>query len=119
VENRFQSLPFKRNLQRYTALHPAGTYHGVAAVVVGVGLSQPPHGVAAQVALESKGLKPGYHILSGSRVETRRFQAMGKLDSTSELVQPPDHGHEVHPRVVLLQRLLRRVDDSVGHGDGA
>jgi hypothetical protein len=39
------------------------------------------HAVALQVAFESKGLKPGYHI-SGSRVETRRFQAMGQLHPT-------------------------------------
>jgi hypothetical protein len=39
-------------------------------------------GVAAvQVAFESKGLKPGYHILS-ARVETRRLQATGQLEST-------------------------------------
>jgi hypothetical protein len=38
--------------------------------------------VGAQVAFEkAKALKPGYHI-TVSRVETRRFQAMGKLDST-------------------------------------
>jgi hypothetical protein len=43
---------------------------------------QQAHGVAAQdAAFESKCLKPGYHI-SGSRVETRRFQAMGQADST-------------------------------------
>jgi hypothetical protein len=38
-------------------------------------------GVAVQVKFESKGLKPGYHFI-GSWVETRRFQAMGQLDST-------------------------------------
>jgi hypothetical protein len=44
-------------------------------------------GVAVQVdPFESKTfLKPGDHV-SGSRVETRRFQAMGQLDAT---LQPP------------------------------
>ncbi len=44
------------------------------------GLGSEPLGVrAVQVAFESKGLKPGFHFI-GSRVETRRFQAMGQLD---------------------------------------
>jgi hypothetical protein len=38
-------------------------------------------GVAVQVAFESKGLKTGNHFI-GSMVETRRFQAIGQLDST-------------------------------------
>jgi hypothetical protein len=38
-------------------------------------------GVAAQVAFESKGLKPFFHFI-GRKVETRRFQAMGQLNST-------------------------------------
>jgi hypothetical protein len=37
--------------------------------------------VAAQVAFESRGLKPDFHFM-GSRLETVRFQAMGRLDST-------------------------------------
>ena len=37
--------------------------------------------VAAQVAFESKGLKPVFHLI-GSRVETGCFQAMDELDST-------------------------------------
>jgi hypothetical protein len=36
-------------------------------------------GVAVQVAFESKGLKPVFHFI-GSRVETRRFQAMGRVN---------------------------------------
>jgi hypothetical protein len=42
------------------------------------------HGVAAQVAFESKGLKPDSHLI-GSRFETRRFQAMGQW---IQFVQP-------------------------------
>jgi hypothetical protein len=39
-------------------------------------------------------LKPGYHI-SGSRVETRRLQATGQLESTA--VQPhPGADNELH-----------------------
>jgi hypothetical protein len=34
--------------------------------------------VAVQVAFERQALKPGIH-LTGSRVQTRRFQAMGQL----------------------------------------
>jgi hypothetical protein len=33
-------------------------------------------GVAVQVEFESKGLKPGYHLI-GSRVETRRLSRYG------------------------------------------
>jgi hypothetical protein len=42
------------------------------------------HPLAAAVQVdpfESKGLKPGYHV-SGARVETRRVQAVGQLDSS-------------------------------------
>ena len=45
-----------------------------------------PRRVAAQVEFERQSLKPGGHFI-GSRVETGRFQAMGKLDS--QLAQPP------------------------------
>jgi hypothetical protein len=46
------------------------------------GLALPHRRVAAQVAFESKGFKPEYHI-SVSRVETRRVQALwDQLDST-------------------------------------
>jgi hypothetical protein len=45
------------------------------------------HGVAVQVAFESKGLKPLFHF-TGPRVVTRRFQAMGKLDSTCTSPKP-------------------------------
>jgi hypothetical protein len=49
------------------------------AIVVHDGLHR---GVAAQVdPLGKQTLKPGYHI-SGSRVETGRFQAVGRLHST-------------------------------------
>jgi hypothetical protein len=41
----------------------------------------PNRDVAVQVEFESKRLKPGFHFI-GSRVETRRFQAMGQLKST-------------------------------------
>jgi hypothetical protein len=41
--------------------------------------------VAVQVDFESKGLKPAYRI-SGSRVETRRFQALWV--NSIQLVQP-------------------------------
>jgi hypothetical protein len=49
--------------------------------------------VAAQVALESKGLKPGFHF-EGSRVETRRLQAETRRFQALwvnwiKLVQPP------------------------------
>jgi hypothetical protein len=37
------------------------------------------HGIPAQVEFESQILKPVFHFI-GSRVETRRFQAMGQLD---------------------------------------
>jgi hypothetical protein len=42
--------------------------------------------IARRVALQdafvkSKGLKPGFHFILGSRVETRRSQAMGQLNS--------------------------------------
>jgi hypothetical protein len=47
------------------------------------------HNVAVQVEFESKILKPGYH-LTGSTVETRRFQGMNKLDST--LYSPTTNG---------------------------
>jgi hypothetical protein len=39
-----------------------------------------PHAVAAQVAFGNQTLKPVFHFV-GSRLETRRFQAMGQLDS--------------------------------------
>jgi hypothetical protein len=41
--------------------------------------------VAAQVAFESKGLKPGFHFI-GERVETRRFQS---YESTKQRVEKP------------------------------
>jgi hypothetical protein len=48
-------------------------------------------GVAVQVAFESKGLKPGFHLI-GSRFETRRFQdAIGH--NWIQLVQPPPGSH--------------------------
>jgi hypothetical protein len=54
----------------------------VAGVLRDVRREQEVQAVAVQVdPFESKGLKPVYHF-SGSRVETRRFQAMGQLDST-------------------------------------
>jgi hypothetical protein len=37
--------------------------------------------VAVQVEFKSQTLKPVFHFI-GSRLETRRFQAMGQLDST-------------------------------------
>jgi hypothetical protein len=41
-----------------------------------------PHDVVVQGEFfDGKGLKPGFHLI-GSMVETRRFQAMGQLDST-------------------------------------
>jgi hypothetical protein len=52
-----------------------------------------PHVVAVQVdPFESKGLKPGFHFIGvkSSRVETRRFQATVKLDSTCTA---PHHVH--------------------------
>jgi hypothetical protein len=55
--------------------------------------------VAVQVAFERKDLKPGEHFI-GSRFETRRFQAMGKLNS--QPVQP-------HRRARLLQQQLHRL----------
>jgi hypothetical protein len=61
---------------------------------------------AVQVAFESKGLKPGFHFL-GSRVETRRFQAMG-LNCTQR-VQPP-------PRSVVGGGADGVVGDGVGCG---
>ena len=42
-----------------------------------------PLGVAVQVALESKGLKPVSHFI-GSRVETRRFQAWEEEEQEEE-----------------------------------
>jgi hypothetical protein len=50
--------------------------------------------VAVQVAFESKGLKPVSHLI-GLRVETRRFQAMGKLDSPCTAPPVPDVVHGV------------------------
>jgi hypothetical protein len=45
--------------------------------------------VAAHVdPFESKGLKPGYHVTPVSRVETRRVQAMCKLDSRTYTAPP-------------------------------
>jgi hypothetical protein len=38
----------------------------------------PPWCSSTKLHLKSKGLKPGYHI-TGSRVQTRRFQAVGQL----------------------------------------
>jgi hypothetical protein len=57
--------------------------------------------VAVQVVFETKGLKPGFHF-TGSRVETRRFQAMGQLDST-RTTPPVQRPHEL-PALGLLQR---------------
>jgi hypothetical protein len=48
--------------------------------------------VAVQVEFESKGLKPGFHF-TGSSVETRRFQAMGKLHSTCTASPQQDVRH--------------------------
>jgi hypothetical protein len=53
--------------------------------------SEPHHGVAAApVAFESKGLHPGDHI-AGSRVQTRRFRAMGQTCTgpTTDVITPP------------------------------
>jgi hypothetical protein len=45
--------------------------------------------IAAHVEFESKFCKPVFHHFIGStRVETRRFQAMGQLDWTCNLYRP-------------------------------
>jgi hypothetical protein len=72
--------------RRHVVLHPC---HHVLGLLVPVAVLLPARaahaevvqGVAVQVEFESKGLKPVSHLI-GSRVETRRFQAMGQLDST-------------------------------------
>ena len=72
-------------------------------------------GVAVQVAFESKGLKPGYHV-TGSRVETRRFQARGELQYFNVL--QPHQGVAraeplVAPRDGARERPLVAVDARV------
>jgi hypothetical protein len=47
--------------------------------------------VAAQVEFERHMLKPAFHFL-GARVETRRFQAVGKLDATCITAPTPSSG---------------------------
>jgi hypothetical protein len=48
-------------------------------VLLEVGHHLGHRGVAVQVAFESKGLKPVFHLI-GSRVETRCYQAMGQFN---------------------------------------
>jgi hypothetical protein len=73
------------------------------------------HGVAVQVAFESKGLK-AVAPLKGSRVETRRFQAVGALFSTCTA---PHHRHRPLGVAQHLQRERARAlgDQEVGQVD--
>ena len=60
-----------------------------------------PLGAAAQLHyFESKGLKPIFHFI-GSRVETRRFQAMG-LNLCSPTSAPKAHTTTVGSPLVML-----------------
>jgi hypothetical protein len=68
---------------------------------------QQPLDVAVQVAFESKGLKPGYHFI-GSRVETRRFQALWV--NWIQLVQPHLELKD------LRRRILRRRGGASAQG---
>jgi hypothetical protein len=47
------------------------------------------HPVVVQVAFESKGLKPGYHLIGSTRVETRRLSSCGS--TTGFKLYAPHH----------------------------
>jgi hypothetical protein len=74
--------------------------------------------VAVQVAFERQILKPGYHI-TGSRVETRSFQAQGPAEFnlySPTVIRPPLGQLRVPPRRVVVvvhgprrQHLLRAI----------
>jgi hypothetical protein len=65
-------------------------------------------GVAVQIAFERKGLKPGFHVTL-SRVETRRFQAMGQLSSTCS-APPRRQEHSRRHRLLHAARIRRSTD---------
>jgi hypothetical protein len=64
--------------QRHSTLQP---HRALQLQLVRQALALNRSGAAQIDPFESKGLKPVSHFI-GSRVETRRFQAMGQLDST-------------------------------------
>jgi hypothetical protein len=69
---------FKRGVNWIQLVQP---HHGPPPGVRSVNVVNGRRSVAVQVECERQTLKPVVHFTS-SRVETRRFQAMGQLDST-------------------------------------